>query len=92
VCSFYPSYAHPEAGHVGTIYQAAGWLHTGTAEAQALMALREGRPRHISSALGPHRAAHFRRRALPCAWCQCCSGTATKAMIRRVCFTACGRL
>ncbi len=65
---FLLSYADPAAGHVGTIYQAAGWLYTGTAEAQPLMALGGGRPRHtrsIASALGTHSAAFFRSRGVP---------------------------
>ena len=64
---FLVSYADPAAGHVGTIYQAAGWLYTGTSEAQPLMAIGDGPPRHtrsIASALGTHSAAHFRRQGL----------------------------
>ena len=64
---FLVSYADPAAGHVGTIYQAAGWLYTGASEAQPLMALGGGPPRHtrsIASALGTHSAAHFRRQGI----------------------------
>lgn len=64
---FLVSYADPAAGHVGTIYQAAGWLYTGVSEAQPLMAIGDGPPRHtrsIASALGTHSAAHFRRQGL----------------------------
>ena len=65
---FLLSYADPAAGHVGTIYQAAGWRYTGTAEAQPLMALGGGRPRHtrsIASALGTHSAEFFRGQGVP---------------------------
>ena len=49
------SYADLAAGHVGTIYQAAGWLYSGLSEAQPLMAIGDGPPRHtrsIASVLG----------------------------------------
>ena len=64
---FLVSYADPAAGHIGTIYQAAGWLYTGTAEAQPLMDLGDGIPRHtrsIASVLGTHSAAYFRRQGM----------------------------
>ena len=65
---FVLSYADPAAGHVGTIYQAAGWLYTGTSEDQPLMDLGDGVPRHlrsVGSAFGTHSAAYFRRLGLP---------------------------
>ena len=64
---FLVSYADPAAGHVGTVYQAAGWLYTGPSEAQPLMAIGDAPPRHtrsIASVLGTHSAAHFRRQGL----------------------------
>ena len=64
---FLVSYADPAAGHVGTVYQAAGWVYTGTAEAQPLMDLGDGIPRHtrsIASVLGTHSAAYFRRQGM----------------------------
>ena len=64
---FLVSYADPAAGHVGTIYQAVGWIYTGTSEAQPLMAIGAGPPRHtrsIASVAGTHSAAHFRRQGL----------------------------
>ena len=64
---FLVSYADPAAGHIGTIYQAAGWLYTGTAEAQPLMDLGDGIPRHtrsIASVLGTHSATYFRRQGM----------------------------
>ena len=64
---FLVSYADPAAGHVGTVYQAAGWLYTGDSEAQPLMDLGDGVPRHtrsIASVLGTHSAAYFRRQGM----------------------------
>jgi len=64
---FLVSYADPAAGHVGIIYQAAGWLYTGLSEAQPLMAIGDGPPRHtrsIASVAGTHSAAYFRRQGL----------------------------
>ncbi len=64
---FLVSYADPAAGHLGTVYQAAGWVYTGTAEAQPLMDLGDGIPRHtrsIASVLGTHSAAYFRRQGM----------------------------
>ena len=65
---FLVSYADPAAGHVGTVYQAAGWLYTGTSEDQPLMDLGDGVPRHlrtVASAFGTHSARYFRRLGLP---------------------------
>ena len=64
---FLVSYADPAAGHVGTVYQAAGWLNTGTSEAQPLMSLDGGPPRHtrsIASVAGTHSAAFFRQQGM----------------------------
>ena len=64
---FLVSYADPAAGHLGTIYQAAGWIYTGTCEAQPLMAVGDAPPRHtrsIASVNGTHSAAFFRSQGL----------------------------
>jgi hypothetical protein len=65
---FLVAYSDPRAGHVGTVYQAAGWLYTGTGEDQPLMDLGDGVPRHlrtVASAFGTHSARYFRRLGLP---------------------------
>ena len=43
---FLISYANPAAGHVGTIYQSAGWLYTGFSSAMSLYDLGDGIARH----------------------------------------------
>lgn len=63
---FLVSYADPAAGHVGTVYQAAGWLYTGLANAMPLMDIGAG-PRHtrsISSVHGTHSTVFFRQHGL----------------------------
>ena len=62
------SYADPSRGHVGTIYQAGGWLYTGLSQATPLYDLGDGRPRHgrtLGHALGTHSIAHLRSRGVP---------------------------
>lgn len=64
---FVTTYADPGAGHVGAVYQAAGWTYTGRSEAMPLMDLGDGVPRHtrsIASVAGTHSAAYFRRHGL----------------------------
>lgn len=64
---FLLSYADPAAGHVGIIYQASNWLYTGLSDAQPLMDLGDGVPRHlrsIGSAFGTHSAEYLRRQGL----------------------------
>ena len=64
---FLASYADPAAGHLGTVYQAAGWLYTGVSEAQPRMDLGDGVARHlrsVGSAFGTHSAAYLRRHGL----------------------------
>ena len=59
---FLLSYADPAQGHVGTIYQATGWLYTGLSEAMPLYDLGDGVPRHsrsVSHAFGSHSTRHF---------------------------------
>ena len=46
---FVLSYADPAAGHVGTVYQATGWLYTGLSEGTPLYDLGDGIPRHSRS-------------------------------------------
>lgn len=61
------AYSDPAAGHTGGIYRAAGWLYLGQAEAQPLMRIGRGPPRHlrtIGSLLGTHSAAYLRSRGL----------------------------
>jgi hypothetical protein len=61
---FLLTYADPSQGHVGTIYQATGWLYTGLSEAMPLYDIGDGKARHsrsLSHAYGSHSIAHFRR-------------------------------
>ena len=54
---FIISYADPTRGHVGTIYQATGWLYTGLSEATPRFDCGDGIARHsrsFSHALGSH--------------------------------------
>ena len=43
---FVVTYADPSAGHLGTIYQAGGWLYTGVSEPSVLYDLGDGVGRH----------------------------------------------
>lgn len=64
---FLLSYADPAAGHVGTVYQAAGWQYIGRSQAQPLMDLGDGISRHtrsVASALGTHSTTYLRRYGL----------------------------
>jgi len=59
---FLVSYADPTEGHMGTIYQATGWLYTGLSEAIPKFDLGDGRIRHsrsLSHAFGSHSMKHF---------------------------------
>ena len=61
---FLLSYADPAQGHLGTIYQATGWLYTGLSNAMPLYDLGDGKPRHsrsLAHAYGTHSVEHFRR-------------------------------
>ena len=61
---FILTYADPAQGHVGTIYQATGWLYTGFSDATAYYTLHGGNPRHsrsFSHAFGTRSMDHFRR-------------------------------
>ena len=46
---FLVTYADPAQGHVGTIYQASGWLYTGLSEPTPLYDLDHGNLRHCRS-------------------------------------------
>ena len=61
---FLLSYADPSRGHLGTIYQAAGWLYTGLSQAMPLYDLGDGKARHsrsLAHAYGTHSVRHFAR-------------------------------
>ena len=54
-------------GHVGTIYQAAGWLYTGLSSATPLYDIGDGKARHsrsVAQVLGSHSIEHFARHGL----------------------------
>ena len=58
------AYSDPAAGHSGMIYRAAGWLFLGEADAQPLMSVNGGPPRHlrsVASVLHSHSADYLRR-------------------------------
>ena len=62
--AFLFSYADPTQGHVGTIYQATGWLYTGLSQATPLYDIGDGIARHsrsLSHAYGSHSIKHFAR-------------------------------
>ncbi len=62
--AFLLSYADPTQGHVGTIYQATGWLYTGLSQATPLYDIGDGIARHsrsLSHAYGSHSIKHFAR-------------------------------
>ena len=64
---FLVTYADPSHGHIGTIYQATGWLYTGLSEAMPFYDLGDGKPRHsrsLSHAYGTHSVAHFRQHGI----------------------------
>ena len=57
------SYADPAAGHVGTIYQATGWLYLGQSVPTTYIRLADGRlyhPRSLSERLGSDGVGHLR--------------------------------
>jgi hypothetical protein len=60
---FLLTYADPAQGHVGVIYQATGWLYTGTSQATPLVDLGDGVARHtrsLSHVFGTHSLEHFK--------------------------------
>ncbi len=59
---FFLTYADPDQGHVGTIYQATNWLYTGLSDAMPMYDLGDGKLRHsrsLSHAYGTHSVKHF---------------------------------
>ena len=59
---FLVSYADPSQGHLGTIYQATGWLYTGLSSAMPLYDLGDGIARHsrsVSHTFGSHSIKYF---------------------------------
>jgi len=59
---FLVSYADPAKGHLGTIYQATGWLYTGLCQAMPLYDLGDGKAYHsrsLSHAYGTHSVRYF---------------------------------
>jgi hypothetical protein len=54
---FVLAYSDPAAGHLGTIYQATGWLYTGASSATPLYDIGDGRLHHsrsLAHQLGSH--------------------------------------
>ena len=65
---FVLSYADPEMGHVGVIYQATGWLYTGLSQATPLYDVGDGRPRHgrtLGHSFGTHSVEYLKRQGVP---------------------------
>lgn len=61
---FLVSYADPAQGHMGTIYQATGWVYTGLSQATPLYDIGDGKQYHsrsLSHAFGSHGIAHFQK-------------------------------
>jgi hypothetical protein len=64
---FLVSYADPAQGHMGTIYQATGWVYTGLSQATPLYDIGDGRHYHsrsLSHSFGSHGLAHFQRHGI----------------------------
>jgi hypothetical protein len=64
---FLVTYADPTQGHVGTIYQATGWIYTGFSEAMPKFDLGDGIARHsrsLSHAFGSHSLKYFSEHGL----------------------------
>jgi len=61
------SYADPAAGHIGTIYQAAGWRYLGQSQAGRYLDLGDGprHPRSVFSAYGTNRPSCLRKMGFP---------------------------
>ena len=60
---FLVSYADPSHGHLGTIYQAAGWLYIGLSHRSPVYDFGDGIPRHsrtLSSFLGTRSTRYLR--------------------------------
>ena len=64
---FLVSYADPAQGHLGTIYQATGWVYTGLSQAAPLYDIEDGRHYHsrsLSHSFGSHGLTHFQRHGI----------------------------
>ena len=64
---FLLAYADPSVGHVGTIYQAAGWHYVGLSGASPLYDLGDGQLRHsrsLSHSFGTHSLRYFKDRCI----------------------------
>ena len=65
---FVLAYADPSVGHVGTIYQATGWLYTGLSAPMSMYDLGDGVLRHSRSlgySFGSHSKRHFEASGVP---------------------------
>ena len=61
---FLVTYADPDQGHVGTIYQASNWFYIGLSEAPPQYDFGDGKIHHsrsLSHAYGTHSLRHFAR-------------------------------
>jgi hypothetical protein len=59
---FVVSYADPSQGHLGTIYQASGWLYVGLSQMMPLYDLGDGKARQsrsLAHGFGTHSAKHL---------------------------------
>ena len=64
---FLLSYADPAQGHLGTIYQATGWVYTGLSQAVPLYDLGDGKIRHsrsLAHGFGTHSVRHFKAKGI----------------------------
>ncbi len=64
---FIMTYADPARGHVGTIYQATGWLYTGLSEATPKFDIGDGiarNSRSLAQAFGSHSLKYLSERGL----------------------------
>ncbi|MFC2041933.1 DNA methyltransferase [Chloroflexota bacterium] len=64
---FIITYSDPSAGHIGTIYQATGWIYTGICVAMPLLDLGDGRHRHsrsVAQLFGTHSVRYLDKHGL----------------------------
>jgi hypothetical protein len=62
------SYSDPAAGHVGTVYQASGWMYLGQTEPGGYVDLGDGRlhhPRSVYTQYGSNNVRHLRATGVP---------------------------
>ena len=65
---FLVSYADPTRGHVGTIYQATGWIYTGMSQGTPLYDIGDGRLYHsrtLSQIYGTHSVKYLQQQGIP---------------------------